>query len=421
MALERPIRLLYWAREEFPTFRVDLDVLFGKELIGRGQAIDFVMPAASSNAASGAVAWRGRTVYVGPAAGAGTFNRIAKHFRIFWHDLKSLRLARASNYDAIQFRDKFIVAAIGLIYARARGLKYFYWLSFPYPEIDRLRAREGHTRYPLFAHLRGITSAWLLYRWILPRCDHAFVQSERMKQDVAAEGIDPASMTSVPMGVDLSDIPRRPGSPAEMSGGDVVLTYLGTFDADRHIEMLVDMLAELRGQQHRVRLLLVGDAFDARDREALQQRADRLGVLQFMEITGNLPRLQALERTRSAHIGLSPYFPTPVFLSTSPTKLIEYLALGLPVVASAHPEQRVILRESGAGVYAPWGARHFARSVRWLLRRSAVERAAMGSAGRAWVEGHRTYSKICDDLERKYLDLLPPARTVDTPSPDRRT
>jgi glycosyltransferase involved in cell wall biosynthesis len=301
--------------------------------------------------------------------------------------------------------------------ARARGLKFFFWLSFPYPEADRVHARDGDTRFPLLANLRGIVSAWLLYKWILPRCDHAFVQSARMKQDISAHGIAPESLTPVPMGIDLQDMP--PPAPRAQAGGaaDTVLGYLGALNADRRIDMLIDMLAELRRGNHPVRLLLVGDAYEPADREALQQRARNLGIESYLEITGNLPRLEALARMRTVDIALSPYFPTPMFLSTSPTKLVEYLALGLPVVASQHPEQRAILSESGAGICAPWGARHFARSVRWLLRRGRDECSQMGARGRNWVQVHRTYGRVADDLECKYLELL----GCDTAGFDRST
>lgn len=401
--MTRPIRMLYWTREEFPTFRVDIDVLFGRELLRRGHAIDFVMQAGAADSPPGARPWHGRTVFVGATVLGGKFSAFARHWLAFWHDLRSLGLARAGRYDAIQFRDKFLIAAIGLAVARARGLKYFYWLSFPYPEADRVHARDGDTRFPFLANARGIVTAWLLYEYILPRCDHAFVQSERMRQDIAAHGIPVDRMTPVPMGIDLDDLPVLP--PPARENSVTVLGYLGALNADRRIDMLIDMLAELRGANHAVRLLLVGDAYERADREALHERARRLGVAEFLEITGNLPRAEALERMRSVDVALSPYFPTPMFLSTSPTKLIEYLALSLPVVASEHPEQRAILAESGAGICAPWGARHFARSVRWLLRQGRANRSQMGARGRAWVEHHRTYRHIADELERKYLDL----------------
>lgn len=409
MARAAQIRMLYWTREEFPALRVDIDVLFGVELLGRGHAIDFVMQAGSAQVLPGSYSWCGRTVFMGAPASGSAISPFVKHLRTFWHDLRSLRLARREHYDAIQFRDKFLIAAIAVVVARIRGLKFFYWLSYPYPEDDRLRARSGLTRFPLLVNLRGIISAWLLYRWILPHSDHAFVQSERMKSDIAAHGISLQKMTAVPMGIDLIDIPTTQQGAAAAVNGNVVLGYLGALNADRHIEMLVDMLAELRAARAAVRLLLIGDALNRADHEALLQRARQLGVLEHLEITGTLPRLQALQRMQGVHIALSPYYPDPILLSTSPTKLVEYLALGLPVVASEHPEQRSILRESGAGICAPWGARHFARSVRWLLRHSPAHLASMGLKGRKWVQENRTYSHIADDLERKYLELLPDA------------
>jgi len=402
--MTRTVRMLYWTREEFPTFRVDIDILFGRELLRRGHAIDFVMQAGTAEIRPGEHPWHGRTVYVGATAIGGKFSAFVRHWRAFRHDLRCLGLARSARYDAIQFRDKFLIAAIGLLVARARGLKFFYWLSFPYPEADRVHARDGDTRFPFLANARGRVTAWLLYKCILPRCDHAFVQSARMLQDIAAHGIPAERMTPVPMGIDLDDLPAL--SPPDRKGDGVVLGYLGALNADRRIDMLIDMLAELRGGNHPVRLLLVGDAFERADREALQERARRLGVAQYLEITGALPRLEALQRMRGVDIALSPYFPTPMFLSTSPTKLIEYLALSMPVVASEHPEQRAILGASGAGVCAPWGARHFARSVRWLLRQGPARCSAMGASGREWVEQHRTYRRIADDLEHKYLELL---------------
>jgi len=401
----RTIRMLYWTREAFPTFRVDLDILFGRELLGRGHAIDFVMQAASTRIAPGAHSWCGRTVFVGPTAEGGPLSAFLRHLRAFWHDLKSLHLARRRNYDAIQFRDKFIIAAIGVLVARARRLKLFYWLSFPYPEDDRLRASLRLTRYPRFVKLRGAVTAWLLYRWILPHADYIFVQSARMKADIGAQRISSEKMVPVPMGIDLNDIQTEPFGASE-PGTDIVLGYLGALNADRHIEMLVDMLAHLQVDRPAVRLLLVGDAFNRADHEALLQRAQQHGVLGRLEITGSLPRADALRRMRAVHIALSPYYPTPTLLSTSPTKLVEYLALGIPVVASEHPEQRLILRESGAGVCAPWGARYFARSVRWLLRQGPETLAEMGSRGRSWVQHYRTYSRIADDLEATYINLL---------------
>jgi glycosyltransferase involved in cell wall biosynthesis len=114
---------------------------------------------------------------------------------------------------------------------------------------------------------------------------------------------------------------------------------------------------------------------------------------------------------RVADICISPFFPTPVLRSTSPTKLVEYMALGMPVIANDHPEQKLVLRQSRAGLCVPWGAKYFARAVRALMSLSAERRTEMGQRGLAWVRENRTYTRIADDVEGKYVSLLGLKRT----------
>lgn len=399
--------MLCFAREQFPTHRVDVDVLFGRELIGRGNDIDFVMQADSELVRAGPHEWYGRTVHVGRTySGSSLLGRVAKQCLGIWHDLYSLRLAVRKNYDAIQVRDKFMIALAALAIARARGLKFFFWLSFPFPEDDMMRARAGNSRCGPLVLARGVISGWLLYRWILPKCDHAFVQSERMKDEICGHGIDAEKLTPVPMGVAAADAHVTRVEEIAQQRDALTLGYLGTLDANRQLGILVEMLAELKRLGIVADLLLIGDASEAKDRYTLEQLAIRLGVERQMTITGFLPRSEAMKRIRAADICLSPIDPSPIFRVGSPTKLVEYLAVGLPVVANNHPEQKLILGACRAGVCVPWSARHFARGVRWLTRRTAAERAAMGEKGRLWVQANRTYSNIANVVEQKYIELL---------------
>lgn len=404
------IRLLFFVKEPFPTHRVDVDVLFGRELLGRGHEIDFVMQAVAAATPTGPQQWRGRTVWVGATDSKdGFLHRLRKHVLGIWHDLRSLRLLSSSRYDAVQVRDKLLIAAVIAVVARRRGLKFFYWLSFPHAEAQVRRALDGTARYAVVNYVQGIVSGWLLYRWILPRCSHVFVQSEQMRADVSARGIDPDRLTPVPMGVSMEDLPnaadrsvvRRTAHPEQLT-----LMYLGTLSSQRRLEILIDMLHLVRTSGFAARLLLVGDGEKADDRLRLERRARELGIDEHLEITGFLPRGQALAHVAQADVCLSPFFPTPILRSTSPTKLVEYLAMGLPVVANNHPEQRLVLRDCRAGICVPWGARYFAKGVIWLLRQTPETRCSMGERGRQWVLNHRTYDHIADDLERTYLTVL---------------
>jgi glycosyltransferase involved in cell wall biosynthesis len=401
------MRVLFIPREAFPTDRVRINVLFGRELLSRGHQIDLVMQADGDGVPTGPSDWHGCTVWVGRTDGRDSLrHRMHKHWLGLSHDLRFLRRARREQYDAILVSDKFVTGWLAALFARARGIKFIFWLTFPIPESDLDVARTGIARYPALARLRGRMSGWLLYKWIMPRADHVFVQSERMKRNVCAQGVDPAKVSPIVTGFDLTGINRVSPEAQTSDGASVTVAYLGTLSAMRHLEVLVDMLALLRSSGMNARLLLVGHAENPRDRLLLEQRAAERDVTPYMEITGFLPQPEALKRIAEAQVCVSPIYRSPIFDVGSPTKLVEYLALGTPVVANDHPEQRLILRETRAGVCVPWGARHYARAVRWLMSRSPPERAAMATRGRTWVEQNRTYARIADEVERTCLALI---------------
>jgi glycosyltransferase involved in cell wall biosynthesis len=405
----RPLRILFLIREPFPTFRPDVETLFGQELLSRGHAIDLVAQAASAEVTPGPHDWHGRIAWVGPTdvRDAGMY-RLRRHWLALKHDLHCLRRASPARYDAIQVRDKFITAAAALFLARRRGMKYFYWLSFPEPESLLQRVRDREARFPLVTALRSMLFGWLLYRWILRYCDHAFVQSEQMRLDVAAHGISPSKLTAVPMGIARAEIRGARSEPHATAplGRPLTLVYLGTLNAQRRLGILVEMLAILLEKKVPSRLVFIGDGDHPSDRTDLERIARTRGVADHLQITGFLPRAEALRIAAAGDIGLSPFFPNPVLRSTSPTKLVEYLALGLPVVANDHPEQREILHQSRGGVCVRWSARSFAKGVHWLARCSAQERLAIGERGRQWVNQNRTYGLIADRVEDRYQAII---------------
>ena len=141
-----------------------------------------------------------------PTAGMGRLHRMHKHLLGVRHDLRSLRVARRADYDGILVSDKFLVAAIAPLLLLRRKMKLLFWLTFPIPEVHLQTARDASARYPILTWMRGVLEGWLLYKWILPRSDHVFVQSERMKRDICAHGIDRAKVSPILTGFSPADI-----------------------------------------------------------------------------------------------------------------------------------------------------------------------------------------------------------------------
>jgi glycosyltransferase involved in cell wall biosynthesis len=149
------------------------------------------------------------------------------------------------------------------------------------------------------------------------------------------------------------------------------------------------------------------------DEQLLRREADRLGIGRSVTITGWLPMPEAWQHVRSAALCVSPYLPVPILRSTSPTKLIEYMALGKPVVANDHPEQADVLRESGAGIVCSWNEQEFAAAIVELLK-DPDRCKRMGAAGRRYVAEHRTHWAMVELVAGRYRKHL-----RETPKPPR--
>jgi len=395
-------RLLYLTAETWPTFRVDVNVLFGKELPKLSIFSDLVT--GKSNHSDNTCNWGGGELILCDISDGP----IKKYTSMLLHGIRYLFCVSPHNYDAIQVRDMPVLAAIGLFASRLKGLDFYYWMSYPIPEGQIELARErglsaGVIKY-LFPWFRGRIGKFLLYKIIFPNADHVFVQSNRMKSDMVARGIDPMRMTAVPMGVDLQgiDIETKPLPDEPRLVGRKVLIYLGTLDRPRRIETLFEMLALIKVQMPSVMLLLVGDTEDALHRDWLKMKAQESGVADDVVWTGWLPVSEGWRYVKAAALGLSPIPRGPLLDCGSPTKVPEYLALGIPVVCNDNPDQEAIIRESGAGVCVSYSADSFAAAVMGVLSWSEDRRERAIASGRAYVNKHRGYELLSKNVASAY-------------------
>lgn len=407
------MRLLFVTQDEYPPFRVDVVELFGRQMPARGHQIDWLMQTRADVPGSGrTIDWLGNTVYLTRLSRrGGILGRVLRQVQALLGDLSMIPLALRKRYDAIQVRDRYSAGVLALLAARLSGAKYFHWMSYPFAESKLDQVRNGFAAHPRLLWLKAQLMRFLLYRIILPGCDHAFVQSERMRDDCAREGIDPAKMTPVPMGIHADQV-RTAEHARPPNTEQPVLLHLGLLMRLRQSEMLVRVLERVRQRYPGARLLYVGDGQAPADREAVEREVRRLGLESAVEITGFLPIQEAWRHVEAADVCFSPYYPIPVLQSTSPTKLIEYMAMAKCIVANDHPEQTPIMAESGVGQTIPWDEEAFAAAVIELLDdpEAACRRAARGPD---WVRRHRTYDVIADAVAARYDMLLDaePARS----------
>jgi len=123
-----------------------------------------------------------------------------------------------------------------------------------------------------------------------------------------------------------------------------------------------------------------------------------------VRVTGWLPSDQAWPLLAGADAALS-YIPRgALFDVSSPTKLLEYLALRMPAVGNDSPDQVEVLTASGAGSLTASEPAAMAAAMTAILSDVPAARAR-AQAGVAYIEAQRSYRVLAQALAQRYQDL----------------
>ncbi len=159
------------------------------------------------------------------------------------------------------------------------------------------------------------------------------------------------------------------------------VVYLGDVSESRRgISLLIEVMALLRHTD--VSLLVVGDVDTPQTRERLDSliRQRRLG--DRVHIIGHVPYRAVTSYLRQAAIGLVVLRPTPRWEGVTPVKVFEYMAAGIPFVASDTLLLRQFVARLNTGIVVePQSAQAFADAIDHLFDHPQQMRE-MGDNGR---------------------------------------
>jgi glycosyltransferase involved in cell wall biosynthesis len=151
------------------------------------------------------------------------------------------------------------------------------------------------------------------------------------------------------------------------------------------------------------RLTLVGKF----DNEAQQEGARHIPGWERVDYIGWTDESALWRLMADAKVGIVTLHPTPTFLDSMPMKLFEYMALGLPVVASDFPAWRAIIETSRCGLLVdPLDPRAIGEAIGHLLSHPD-EAEAMGRSGREAVMARFAWQGEGEKLLELYADMCP--------------
>ena len=208
--------------------------------------------------------------------------------------------------------------------------------------------------------------------------------------------------------VTVMNFPPIPSLPVPPPERLPVAIYAGLMNRERGLDILRDTAANVRRRHPGFELRVLGRVeFDGLpDEQALPPEAWAESGVQFL---GAVPQPEVAAQLAAASIGWLPMNPTiPSKRLAWPVKLGEYMAAGLPIVASDLPVQAAVIREADCGiVVGSFTAASNAAAIIELLDDPAVARE-MGERGRHHALAHLTWESQAAILVGLYEALLGP-------------
>ena len=245
--------------------------------------------------------------------------------------------------------------------------------------------------------VRGIES------WLVRRPDRILTSSHHGVTLLKAQGVRPDQIEPLPDGVDVDVFrPRPPDSMLRARfglDGKRVVVFLGVLTAYQGVDLLLDAAPIVARSEPDVHFLVMG--YPNEDHYRAEVRARRLEG--FVTLTGRVPYDDAARWLSLGEVAVS----AKRSLTEANGKLLNYMACGLPVVASDTPVNRELLGD--AGVYAPVGDRAALGSCILALLSDRARARDVGAILRRRAEDVFAWPALARRLAAVYREALEPA------------
>jgi len=313
-------------------------------------------------------------------------NRFSRIFGLSW---RAFWLARRQKADIYHFHDPELIP-IGVLLKLFNGSKVIYDV---HEDVSKQILTKswvpGSLRKPL-ARIYSFTET------ISSRIfDGIVVATESI-----AENFNRDEAVVVHNYPRLEMLPKFPENGNKKDEVVTTLIYVGGITKNRGIKEAISALSFI--DKHKsIKFNLVGKFPDSNFKEEIQA----LPEYEHVQLVGWLPWEEAWGKAQRASIGIVTFLPMPNHVNALPNKMFEYMAAGLPVIASDFPLWREIVAGNNCGLMVnPEDSRDIAKAIEYIISHPD-EAKEMGHNGRKAVEEKYHWNQEGEKLKNLYDKL----------------
>lgn len=243
---------------------------------------------------------------------------------------------------------------------------------------------------------------WLA-RWLemflYGQADRILVNSPAYVDYLVCKGVKPEKISFIPYGTDVEMFnPDVSGTAFRKRFGledHFIALYAGALGQANDIFTLLRAAERLKTRT-KIRILLLGDG---KERKHLETEAARLG-LDNVIFAGVVPKKEMPEAVSGADVCLAILQDIPVFRTTYPNKVFDYMAAGKATILVIDGVIRDLVEKSGGGIYVPPGDDTRLAETILELYQNPTLLTQMGKAAREYMLKHMDRKdKMADTMD----------------------
>ena len=186
-------------------------------------------------------------------------------------------------------------------------------------------------------------------------------------------------------------------NPIDWSSKDNAVCYVGGITGVRGLFEMVEAM-----EKTETRLLLAGKFFT----EEEHQKAKEMDGWKFVNELGQINRSEVADTLAKSKAGLVVLHPIENFIDSLPIKMFEYMAAGIPVIASNFPLwQEIVLKHECGICINPMDPNEIANAINWIMDHPE-EAKQMGRNGRESAINEYNWNSEREKLVSIYKDIL---------------
>lgn len=200
--------------------------------------------------------------------------------------------------------------------------------------------------------------------------------------------------------IDINNYPILSGKATHDSKGTLKSKCVNFVGAINRIRAIVEMVSSMEFTD--AKLILAGNFTTLKDFILVKSMKGWAKV----DYRGQVSRSEIEKIFAESIAGLVLYHPGPNHTDSQPNKLFEYMAAGLPVIASNFPLWKEIVEKNSCGICVnPLNSKEIAEAINWVLK-NPQQAAEMGRNGRKAIEEKYNWDAESRKLISFYEQIL---------------